>query len=1030
MDQTNEMNNLDGSEIAIIGLSGRFPGAPNIETFWQNLRSGVESVSFFSDQELLEAGVDLQLIQNPRYVKAASLLDGVAMFDASFFGINHREAEMTDPQHRLLLECAWEALENAGYDPYRYTGSIGVYAGASVNPHWMIALFSAHAQGSSAQSIGLLETFCYSRDYLATRISYKLNLRGPSLNVQSACSTSLVAVHLACQSILNGECDIALAGGVAAVGPMSKVGYLYQDGDITSPDGHCRAFDAHAGGTVFGHGLGLVVLKRLDEAMQDGDNVLAIIKGSAINNDGTLKVGFTAPSIDGQAQVIGEALSIAGVNPETITYVEMHGTATAMGDPIEVAALTNAFRRHTNAKGFCAIGSVKTNVGHLTSAAGVTGLIKTVLMLKNKLILPSLHYKNPNPQIDFENSPFFVNTGLTEWKTQNMPRRAGVSSFGMGGTNAHIVLEEAIEIESSTSPRPYQLLLLAAKTPTALESMTANLAEHFKKFPHLNLADVAYTLQVGRGLFEHRRMIVCCDLADAVQAIEEQRAERVLTSTSKPDHRAVTFMFPGQGAQYVNMTLGLYESEPTFREQVDRCASLLKPYCQFDIRQILHPNQQQKDVSAEDLLNQTQMTQLALFTVEYALAQLWIEWGIHPQAMIGHSLGEYVAACLAGVMSLEDALKLVNLRGQLMQALPPGEMLAVPLSEQEISPLLGLHISLAAVNGPKLCVVSGIPAEVEKLERQLNTRGLMCRRLHTSHAFHSSTMEAIVKPFTDQVKKIKLNPPQIPYISNLTGEWIKDAEATSAEYWGQHLRHTVRFADGINHLLKQTDVSVMLEIGPGQTLSTLARQCLAPKSNTVLLSSLRHPQDQRPDVAVLLDTLGRLWLAGVSVDWTRFYKHEQRQRLPLPTYPFERQRYWLDTADASLQVRAQFSSARDESLNLGGKLDSPLTLYPRSGIPQAYIAPRNEFEEALVTIWQELLGVQEIGVHDNFFELGGHSLLAIRLLSRIHDMFPIVELPLRCIFEMPTVAKLSELLEQTLITKIQSLSDEEAQKML
>lgn len=1024
MDHTNGTNNMDGSEIAIIGLSGRFPGAPNVDTFWQNLCNGVESIAFFSAQELLEVGVDPLLIQDSRYVKAASLLDGVDLFDAAFFGINHREAEMTDPQHRLLLECAWEALENAGYDPHRYPGAIGVYAGASVNPYWIMALFSA--RGSSAQPVGLLETFCYSRDYLTTRISYKLNLRGPSINVQSACSTSLAAVHLACQSILNGECDMALAGGVAAAGAMRKVGYLYQDGDIHSPDGHCRAFDADAQGTIFGCGLGLVVLKRLSDAIEDGDNVLAVIKGSAINNDGTLKVGFTAPSIEGQAQVIGEALAVAGVNPETISYIEAHGTATAMGDPIEVAALTQAFRRYTNAKGFCAIGSAKTNIGHLTGAAGVTGLIKTVLMLKNKLMAPSLHFENPNPQIDFKNSPFFVNTKLTAWKTESIPRRAGVSSFGMGGTNAHVILEEALESVSLPSPRSHQLLLLSAKTPTALEAITTNLAEHFKQHPGLNLADAVYTLQIGRSLFEQRRMIVCSDLADAVLAMGEQKNERVITHTSKPGDKPVVFMFPGQGAQYVDMALELYEDEPIFRKQVDLCASLLESYCKFDIRQILYPNQEQRN-TAEDQLNQTRMAQLALFTVEYALAQLWMEWGIYPQAMIGHSLGEYVAACLAGVLSLEDALKLVDIRGRLMQALPAGEMLAVPLSEQEIVPLLGSHLSLAAVNGPQLCVVSGIPAEMEKLERQLNAQGLMCRRLRTSHAFHSASMETILKPFYEQVKKVKLNHPQIPYISNLTGEWITDTEATSPDYWGRHLRHTVRFADGISQLVKQAENSVMVEIGPGQTLNTLVRQCLGHQKNMVVLSSLRHPQVQASDVAVLLDTLGRLWLTGVSINWDGFYAHEKRQRIPLPTYPFERQRYWLDMPDVNANV---YRSSHDESPVVDTKPDSTQTFYPRVEMVQAYTPPRNEFDEALVVIWQDLLGIQEIGIHDNFFELGGHSLLASRLLSRIHDLFPIVELPLRCIFEAPTIAKLSGLIEETLIRKMEGLSDDEVRQML
>ncbi|MGI2902872.1 aminotransferase class III-fold pyridoxal phosphate-dependent enzyme [Tolypothrix sp. VBCCA 56010] len=917
------MNNSDAfdcpDEIAIVGMTGRFPGAKNIEQFWQNLRDGVESISFFSDQELLSSGIDPARLSQPQYVKAGAVLEDIELFDASFFDFSPKEAQITDPQHRLFLECAWEALEGAGYDSQTYAGRIGVYAGVSLNTYFLSKIYTApeliESVGSYRTSIG------NSQDFLPTYVSYKLNLKGPSINVQTACSTSLVAVHLACQSLLNGESDIALAGGVSIQVPH-KAGYRYQKGGIMSPDGHCRAFDAKAQGTISGNGVGIVVLKRLEDALADRDYIHAIIKGSAINNDGSLKVGYTAPSIDGQAKVISEALAMARISPEMVSYVETHGTGTVLGDPIEIAALTQAFRT-TDKKNFCGIASVKTNIGHLDAAAGVSGLIKTVLALKHKQIPSSLHFKQPNPRIDFANSPFYVNSTLSEWKTNGTPRYAGVSSFGIGGTNAHVVLEEAPVAEPSFSSCPWQLLVLSAKTVSALETATTNLVQHLKQHLDLNLADVAYTQCVGRRAFEHRRIVVCQNLDDAVKVLEPPDPQRVFTKFTEPSGREVVFMFPGQGAQYADMGRELYQTETIFHKQIDDCCELLKSYLGLDLRTLLYPHEEQTKAAAQQL-QQTHITQPALFVVEYALAQLWIAWGIRPSAMIGHSIGEYVAACIAGVFSLEEALVLVATRGRLMQQLSSGTMLAIPLSEKEIQPLLCEKLSLAAINGPNLCVVSGVEEAVDDLQNRLTEQGVDCRRLHTSHAFHSQMMDSILEPFQEQVSKISLNAPKIPFVSNVTGTWITAAQATDPKYWARHLRQTVRFSEGVAELLQQPE-QILLEVGPGRTLSTLVNKQSC--SEQIVLSSLRHPQNQQSDVAFLLNTLGRLWLEGINVDWSEFYAHEQRHRIPLPTYPFERKRYWIEPIlanDDNLSAKKEISMSQSKDVTTNSQPPSSI----------------------------------------------------------------------------------------------------------
>ena len=887
--------------IAIIGLAGRFPGARNVAEFWANLRDGVESVTFFTDEELADT-VNPAWLANPNYVKANAVLEDADMFDGVFFGFNPRESEVLDPQHRVFLECAWEALESAGYDAELYEGAVSVYGGVDLSSY----LMNIFSNQEIVASVGALQAIMSNdKDHLCTRVSHKLNLRGPSVCVQSACSTSLTAVHIACRSLLNYECDMALAGGTSIKWPQ-RAGYMYEEASINSPDGHCRAFDARAKGTLGGNGVGVVVLKRLADALADGDFIHAVIRGSAMNNDGSHKISYTAPSVDGQAEVIAMAQAMAGVDPATVTYVEAHGTATELGDTIEMAALTKAFRRSTDKVGYCGVGSVKTNIGHLDAAAGIAGLIKTALALKHKMLPPSLHFTTPNPNIDFANSPFYVNAELAEWKPDGHPRRAGVSSYGMGGTNVHVVLEE---FEHEERPRPaardWQVLTLSAKTRTALERMTANLGEYLREHAGADLADIAYTLQRGRKAFAHRRALVCRDLDDALAALEGMDKNRLSEGVSAAGEKSVVMMFSGQGTQYAGMGRELYRSEPVFRREVDRCAELLRAPLGFDLREALYPEAEGK-AEADRKLQQTSVTQPALFAVEYALARWFESLGVRPRAMIGHSVGEYVAACLAGVFSLEDGLRLIAARGRLMQQLPGGSMLAVTLAEKDARAWLNEQLSLAAVNGPSLSVISGPDDAVSELEERLTAQEIGCRRLHTSHAFHSAMMEPVLESFKELVAGVELHAPRVPYVSNVTGTWVTEAEAQSPDYWARHLRQTVRFSEGAQELLRDPH-HVMLEVGPGQTLTSLVRQQGSRADAPRVISSLPTPREAKPDDAFALAALGRLWVAGVAVDWQTLHEGTERRRVYLPTYPFERQRYWIDvarSASASARPRA------------------------------------------------------------------------------------------------------------------------------
>ncbi len=888
--------------IAIVGMAGRFPGARDVEAFWKNLRNGVESISFFSDDELVAAGVDPAHLKDPNYVKARPVMDDAEFFDASFFGFTPADAANMDPQQRVFLECAWEALENAGCDPERFDGAIGLYAGLNrntyllanlcTNPEFIENLLDAKKAGFFQAMLG------NEKDFIATRAAFKLNLRGPAITIQTACSTSLVAVNMACQSLLTFQSDAALAGGISITFPQTK-GYVYQEGGIESSDGHCRVFDATAQGTVFGSGVGLVVLKRLDDALASGDQIYAVIKGSAINNDGATKVSYTAPSVEGQVEVVQLAQALAGIPPETISYVEAHGTGTALGDPVEVSALSEAFRVSTDRKQFCAIGSVKTNVGHLDVAAGVTGLIKTALSLHHREIPPSLHFDTPNPKLELENSPFFVNTRLMPWERRGTPLRAAVSSFGVGGTNAHAVLEEAPARLPSGPSRPWQLLPLSARNEAALERASVRLRDHLKNTHGLNIADAAFTLQTGRREFSHRRVVLCRDTAEAVAVLEKPDARHVFDGIQTGSEAPVVFMFPGQGSQYVGMGAELYETEPVFRAELDRCVEILRPLLGLDLRTLIHPSAADA-ADAEVKLKQTRYTQPALFAFEYSLARLWMSWGVQPSAMIGHSVGEYVAACISGVFSLEDALKLIARRGELVQSCDEGSMLAVRLPEKEVLPYLDENLCIAAVNAPNLCVAAGPHADIDALEQRLRDEGHSSIRLRTSHAFHSRMMDPILEAFTETLRSVPMQAPQIPYVSNVTARWIGDADAVNPEFWAGHVRQPVRFADGLAEILNDPQ-RVLLEIGPGQTLANLARQHPARQSSQVVLASLGGAKES--ESAAILGTLGKLWLADVDIDWTGFYAAEERRRIPLPTYPFEKQRHFIDAPRVSGWVR-------------------------------------------------------------------------------------------------------------------------------
>jgi acyl transferase domain-containing protein/thioesterase domain-containing protein len=894
-----------GARVAVIGMAGRFPGSPSIDAYWKNLRAGVESVKFFTDEELLAAGESPEALRDPAYVKAWPVLEDMDLFDAGFFGMSPRDAAVMDPQHRFFLEVAWSALEHAGYAPDdARSRSIGVFAANGMNTYMMYHLVT-NPEIMSTVGEWLVRHTGNDMNFLATRVSYQMNLKGPSLNVQTACSSALVALHLASQSLLNGECDVALAGASAFSLPQNK-GYLFKEGEILSRDGHCRPFDAGSRGTLFGSGTGCVVLKRLADARADGDNVLAVLLGSAVNNDGSRKVGYLAPSVDGQARAIAEALAISGVDPASVSYIETHGTGTAVGDPIEVAALNQAYGAGDARPGTCAIGSVKGNIGHIGEAAGMAGLIKTILALQHRELPPSINYERPNPEIDFARGPFFVNDKLRPWSAaRGARRRAGVTALGAGGTNVHVIVEEAPPVAPRTgTTRAQQLFVLSAKSAGAVERAAGELATHLEANPGLALADVAHTLQVGRKAFAHRRIATGHDVASVVASLREPTSKSNTNQLAGQGAPTVVFMFPGGGAQYAGMGRDLAASEPVYAHAVDECLATLEPAAARELRALMVPGAgEAAQAAASATLERPSLALPALFATEYALAKLLASsdgWGVEPAAFIGHSMGEYVAACLAGVFSVKDGMALVRLRGRLFERLPPGGMLSVELGEAELTPLLGPELSIAAVNAPALCVASGPVAALDRLERDLGSREIETTRIHISVAAHSKMLEPILAELEAFCRTLRFSAPTVPFVSNVTGTWITPELAVDPAYWVRHLRSTVRFSDGLATIARGGE-HVLLEVGPGRTLASLARQHAGAGA---AMPSMRHPREAANDVSFLLQSVGRAWLAGAPIDFARL-GGESRRRVPLPTYSFERNRYWIEAGSPTAGAKTK-----------------------------------------------------------------------------------------------------------------------------
>ncbi len=881
---------VSDTAIAVVGMSCRFAGARGIDQFWHLLKHGREAIETYSPEDLAAAGVNPALIGNRNYVPRGAPLGDMECFDASLFGLSPRDAAIMDPQHRHFLECTWEALENAGHTPQGFEGVIGVYAGSGHNAYMPYNLLT---NGKLVQDVGLflLRHTSNDKDFMTTRVSYLLDLKGPSINVQTACSTSLVSIHMAAQSLLNGECDMAIAGGSSIELPHRQ-GYLYEEGEILSPDGHCRPFDADSQGTVFGSGVAVVVLRRLSDALAAGDHIYAVVRGSAINNDGAGKVGYLAPSVDGQARVIAEALAMADVDASSVSYVEAHGTGTPVGDPIELAALTQAFRQSSDGIGYCGIGSVKASIGHTDTAAGAAGLIKVALAMHHRELPASLNFEAPNPALALESSPFRVQAKHSAWTPAlGTPRRAGISSLGVGGTNAHVVLEEApLRPASGPSHRRHQLLLCSAKSGIAAEANASALADFLEAHPQTNLADTAFTLTVGRQHLAQRRFAVAESAGEAIEPLRAISANPPAIDYAAD--RPVAFLFCGAGPQHVDMARDLYAVEPLFKAEVDKGLALLDAMGLSSARRWLFPTEADR-AQADTEMERPSIALPLLFIIQNACARLWMSVGVQPAAMIGHSSGEYAAAHLAGVIDMESALRIVSERGRLFETIRDGGMLSVPLTEAELLPLLPAELSIATINAPKLCVVSGPAAAIARFHAELAAQEIEAQPVPISVAAHSPMLDPILPEFRKLMQSIRFAPPQIPFVSNLTGDWASAETVGNADYWVRHLRETVRFTDGLHRLLGDGQCA-LLEVGPSRSMASLVRQHPDCRRGRPVISSMRHPGQQVPDDAAWLDALGQLWSAGVPVDWTAYWEGEKRQRIPLPTYQFERQRHWIE----------------------------------------------------------------------------------------------------------------------------------------
>jgi phthiocerol/phenolphthiocerol synthesis type-I polyketide synthase E len=969
-----EIDSAAATGIAIVGIAGRFPGADDVFAFWRNLHAGVDSISRPTVEALVAAGIDRATAEGRTYIRAKGVLADADCFDAAFFDINPRTAELLDPQHRLFLECAWHALEDAGIPGEPEGRRIGVFAGSSA----ISSYYHSHLLANPAATGGADPFQMFLLNQMAglpAQVSYRLNLTGPSLAVQTACSTSLTAVVLACQNLNDYQCDVALAGAASLSLPLVS-GYAYQEGSILSPDGRCRAFDAEARGTVPGNGVGAVVLKRLADALADGDHVYAVIRGYAANNDGSDKIGFTAPGVTGQMRVVADALAMADVAADTIGYVEGHGTGTRLGDAIEVEALRRVFRAETDRVGFCGLGSVKSNIGHLDAAAGIAGLIKLALSFRHRTLPPSIHVERPNPDFAIDTSPFHVIDRPMAWDAGT--RRAGLSSFGMGGANVHLVLEEAPPAPDPAEDRPGHLLVLSARTPGALARLRGRLADHLETAPEDRLADIAATLQSGRKPFAHR-WAAACDGRDA--ALARLRTVDTASAAAGSEVPGVVFMFPGQGAQHPGMAAELYLHEPAFRAEVDACCAGLRSLGVDLLADLLADR---ADIAAAERLRRTELAQPALFVVEYALARLMLRWGIRPAALVGHSIGEYVAACLAGVMTRDDALRVVAERGRLMQSLPAGAMLSVRAGEAELAPYLRPDVSVAAVNAPDLSVLSGPTETVAGIARALEQAGLPCRPLNTSHAFHSAMTEPILEAFRATMRTVTLRRPQLPYISNLTGAWITPAQATDPDYHAAHLRQPVRFADGLA-ALAQAGHELFLELGPGTTLTTLVRRQGVP-TPSVAVATLPQSAEKASALVRVLEAVGTLWTRGVVPDWAALRGTATGRRIPLPPYPFERTRHWVPAP------------------GVGSRGEPILPVAAPEARPAE--APASA-EQAIAALWRDHLGFAEIGPDDDFHAMGGDSLLAVQIVAELNRRFDAGLQP-HDLIEAPTARRLAQ----------------------
>jgi phthiocerol/phenolphthiocerol synthesis type-I polyketide synthase E len=1025
-----------GLEIAVVGIACRYPGSGNWRQFWDNLANGVESIVPISDEELKAEGVDEATLSNPEFIKVRSRLNDKENFDYGFFDYSQNEAALMNPVHRIFHECVWEALEDAGYNPDQVKGPIGVYAGAGDDLNWRAySVLKNTGEDIDDFTMSLIN----SKDNIATMLSYKLDLKGPSFSVYTACSTSLTAINLACKGLLLGEAKMAVAGGVTVI-TAKQAGYMFQEGMIYSADGHCRSFDKDASGTVSGEGAGVVVLKRLTDAINDGDHIYGIIKGSAINNDGNRKVGYTAPSVEGQMECIKKAQLFAKVDPASISYVETHGTATRLGDPIEIEALNIAFNKNTEKH--CAIGSVKSNIGHTDTAAGVAGFIKAILSLKNKQIPPSLNFSAPNPEIDFDGGPFYVNTALKPWSSGNeeMPLRAAISSFGIGGTNAHAILEEAPEREPSDPGRKHLLLAISAKNENALQRYAGKLREFLANEPDTNLADAAFTLQTGRKHFGRRHCIAFSNREELLTALDNPKLKE-LALKSKDRSNNVVFMFSGQGSQYANMAKGLYDSDKFFKEELDKGLDALKTLTGTDFSSMLFT-----DKAEGSPINETRYTQPLLFVTEYALAKLLGNMGITPRYMIGHSIGEYVAACLSGVFSFEDALALVAKRGELMHGVAPGSMLSVPVTEEEAKGYLADGLSLAAVNGPQQVVFSGTDEAIEKLKAALDAKDTPHITLHTSHAFHSQMQDGILADYKVAAEKVTYNKPQIPFVSNLTGEFIKDDEAMSAQYWTDHLRNTVRFSAGLKTLLGKAGDAVYIEVGPGQALTSLLKQQPA-KTAPIGIGLVRPIKETMDDAQFFTNRVGQLWANGININWAGYYQGEKRNRIPLPTYAFEPTKCptvvspfegitvsetavaaatgaqpTAATAATSVVETAEGAAPLPPPIDPAAAAAAGIELGPdgqplhdlteeqlmalaehqvadavvsyemrqdRPDLSTEFADAATDTEKKLKEMFEGFFGYKQVGIDDNFFELGGDSLKGMVVLKKIKTEFDI-----------------------------------------